>query len=87
SIPPIEYLDFSNLVEITVKDESLYRELGFNSRCEVRSELGGLVDLRHDIMHPVRTLVSDAESMDKLASREKRLRAVRHKVQRILRQA
>lgn len=84
SISPIEYLDLSNVVEIIEKNEFLYCELGFNSRSEVKSELGGLVDLRHDIMHPVRTLVSDAASMNTLANREKRLRAVRLRVQRIL---
>ena len=87
SISPIQYLDLSDVVEIIKKNKSLYRELGFNSPSEVQSKLGGLVDLRHDIMHPVRTLVSDAESMSRLASRDGRLRAVRLKVQQILKRA
>ena len=87
SIAPIEYLNLSELVEIIKKNEFLYSELGFNSRSKVEAEIGGLVELRHDIMHPVRTLVSDAASMDKLANREKKLRAVVLTVQRILKRA
>jgi len=87
SIAPIEYLNLSELVEIIKKNEPLYRELGLNSRSKVKAELGGLVELRNIIMHPVRTLVSDATSMDVLANQEKRLRAATLTVQRILERA
>ena len=87
SIDPIEYLDLSNLVRIIAKNQIIYTELGFDSRNRLEDEIGGLVDLRHDIMHPVRTLVSDAESMGVLANREKTLRAVNLTVQRILKRA
>jgi len=87
SIPPIEYLDLSNLVGIIKKNEPLQHELGFDSRSKVEAEVGGLVELRHTIMHPVRTLVSDATSMDVLANRERKLRAVTLTVQRILKRA
>jgi len=87
SIAPIEYLDLSSLVRIIKKSELLQHELGFDSRNNVKEELGGLVELRHTIMHPVRTLVSDAASMDKLAHRERKLRATTLAVQRILKQA
>lgn len=87
SIDPIEYLDLSNLVRIIAKNQIIYTELGFDSRKRLKDEIGGLVDLRHDIMHPVRTLVSDAESMNVLANREKTLRAINLTVQRILKRA
>ena len=87
SIDPIEYLDLSNLVRIIAKNEIIYTELGFDSRNGLEDEIGGLVDLRHDIMHPVRTLVSDAESMSVLANREETLRAINLTVQRILKRA
>ena len=87
SIAPIEYLNLSELVEIIEKNEPLYRELGLNSRSKVKAELGGLVELRHTIMHPVRTLVSDVTSMDVLAHRERKLRAITLTVQRNLKRA
>lgn len=87
SIASIEYLDLSSLVGIIRNCELLQHELGFDSRSKVEAELGGLVKLRHTIMHPVRTLVSDAASMDVLAHREKKLRAITLTVQRILKQA
>lgn len=87
SIDPIEYLDLSNLARIIAKNQIIYTELGFDSRNRLEDEIGGLVDLRHDIMHPVRTLVSDAESMGVLANREKTLRAINLTVQRILKRA
>ncbi|MCK4598312.1 CBS domain-containing protein [Candidatus Bipolaricaulota bacterium] len=87
SIAPIEYLNLSELVEIIEKNEPLYRELGFDSRSKVKAEVGRLVELRHTIMHPVRTLVPDATSMDVLANRERKLRAVTLTVQRILKRA
>jgi CBS domain-containing protein len=87
SISPIEYVDLSSLVRVVKGSDGLQRELGFDSRRRVKDELGGLVELRHSIMHPVRTLVSDAASMDKLASREKRLRSITLAVQRILRRS
>ena len=87
SISPIEYVDLSSLVRIVEESDRLQRELGFGSRRRVKDELGGLVELRHSIMHPVRTLVSDAASMEKLASREKRLRKTTLEVQKILRRA
>ena len=80
-------LDLSNLVRIIAKNQIIYTELGFDSRNRLEDEIGGLVDLRHDIMHPVRTLVSDAESMGVLANREKTLRAINLTVQRILKRA
>lgn len=87
SIDPIEYLDLSNLVRIIAKSKVLYGELGFDSRSKLEDGLGGLVALRHDIMHPVRTLVSDTESMDVLTNREKTLRTINLIVQRILKRA
>ena len=87
NIAPIEYVNFSDLVEIIEKNESLYSELSFNSQKEAHRGLGGLVDLRHNIMHPVRALVSDIESMDRLVSREKRLRAITLAVKKILERA
>jgi len=87
SIAPSEYLDLSDLVGIIKKNEPLQRELGFDSRSKLEGEIGGLVQLRHTIMHPVRTLVSGAESMNTLVDREKRLRAITLTVQRILKRA
>lgn len=87
SIAPIEYLDLSSLVGIITKNEHLQHELGFDSRSKVKAQLGGLVDLRHTIMHPVRTLVSDTASMDTLVHRERNLRAITLTVQQILTQA
>jgi len=82
--PPIEYLDLSDLTMIIAKNEALRCELGFSSREKFNKHVGGLIDLRQTIMHPVRTLVSDADSMDTLVKREKRLRSFRLTVRRIL---
>ena len=69
---------------IIAKNEALRCELGFSSREKFNKHVGGLIDLRQTIMHPVRTLVSDADSMDTLVKREKRLRSFRLTVRRIL---
>lgn len=87
SIAPIEYLDLSDLAGIVAKNRDLQQELGFAARSKVKDEIGGLVQLRHSIMHPVRTLVSDAASLHELACREQRLRALTLTVQGILRRA
>ena len=72
-ISALQYLDLSDLVEIVGKKD-LYSCIGFSAKKHWDKAAGGLVELRNSVMHPVRYLVSDTESVRKLLAREQRLR-------------
>jgi len=72
-ISTIQYVDLSDLVDIVGKT-NLWEKLSYPSKKRWEKEAKGLVELRHSIMHPVRSLVFDEESLADLRSREERLR-------------
>ena len=53
----VTYLDFSDLVQIVGRDEESRSRLGARSRNSWSEQTGGLVQLRNDVMHPVRNIV------------------------------
>jgi len=71
-IDPIHTLSLSDLVNIISRSEALYRKLGFNSSSQVLKNLGGLVALRNQIMHPVRRVLDDSQDINKLNERIQR---------------
>ena len=68
-----EYVELSDLVDVLTNSDKvgkeLWKVLGYESKNKCSNELGSLVDLRHRIMHPVRTLVSDAASASEILDR------------------
>jgi CBS domain-containing protein len=71
-ISALQYLDLSDLVDIVGKKE-LYACIGYGSKKQWDKAAKGLVHLRNSVMHPVRYLVSDTDSVGKLLEREQRL--------------
>lgn len=71
---PIEGVELSDLVKIVEKTESAWRALGFESKQKFKEASGRIVDLRHEAMHPVRTLVRDQEDARRQAERMATLR-------------
>ncbi|HEY9664550.1 MAG TPA: hypothetical protein V6C65_39420 [Allocoleopsis sp.] len=77
---PIEYASLSNLLQI-ITQSRVYGDLGYTK--QQFNELNTLVELRNQVMHPVRSLVHNRESLvkvkerlDKLAEVLKRLREI-----------
>jgi hypothetical protein len=58
-VDPVQLLCLSDLVNIVAKQEDLRRALGFSSRTQAEDCLNGLVVLRNQAMHPVRSLLED----------------------------
>ena len=76
-ISPLQYLNLSDLVDIVRKLE-VYTAVGCSSKSQWDKAAGGLVHLRNCVMHPVRYLVSDTESVGQLLAREQRLQELLH---------
>lgn len=63
---PAEYLDLSDLVEICKKTPETWETLGVRTKKNLKSRYGSLVDLRHNVAHPVRSLVSASDDVARL---------------------
>jgi hypothetical protein len=66
AIHPVEQCDLSDLLAIFRKDAALRQQLGYPTSSSLQRDLGGLVDTRHAIMHPVRPLIRSADDAHKL---------------------
>jgi len=76
-LPPTAYLDLSDLLQLCKKTPKTWEKLGVQSAKEMKSRYGPLVDLRNDIAHPVRSLVSASKDATRLWKRiDTALRAV-----------
>jgi len=73
-VDPVQLLDLSDLIDIVAKQEVLRSRLGFPSRNSAEDSLNTLVDLRHRVMHPVRSILrSLPQDLQKLAERIERV--------------
>jgi hypothetical protein len=61
----IEYLYLSQFIKIIVKKD-LHSALGYSRKSEFNSELGSLNDLRNQVAHPNRSIIIDANSVERL---------------------
>ena len=61
----MEYLYLSDLINIIAK-KHMYKVLGYPSRNAFEKALGPINDLRNEAAHPTRSLVSSADSANKL---------------------
>ena len=72
SIDIVHWLDLSDLVNLACKNDILRKSLGFPSAKQVGKKMNGLVDMRHDIMHPVRLILDDYTGIERLNERIQR---------------
>lgn len=70
----VAYLEFSDLVTVFGQDESSLHAVGFADGRRWKAEIGGLVNLRNEVMHPVRNVVWAKGGLIQLQAREQRLR-------------
>jgi hypothetical protein len=70
----LAYFDFSDLLIVVHGDEALLAQVGYSSPGRWKRDTGGLVDLRHHVMHPVRNVVLTKGGLIKLHEREQRIR-------------
>lgn len=61
----VEYLNLSHLIKITI-NKNLYKNIGYSSEPEFASELWPLNGLRNIVAHPVRSLITDINTVSKL---------------------
>jgi hypothetical protein len=76
----VAYLDFSDLVRIAERDVEMRARIGDWSVAAWNRHVGGLVDLRNKVMHPVRNVVLTKGGLEQLQKREQRIREVIVKV-------
>lgn len=79
----LAYFDFSDLISVVRGDATLLGTLG-RSRSSWRTATGGMVDLRNQVMHPVRNVVLTKGGLMKLRDREQRIRELVGAVDRAL---
>jgi CBS domain-containing protein len=70
----VAYLDFSDLVRVVERDDSTRAQLVDWSAGKWKGHTGGLVDLRNNVMHPVRNVVLTKGGLEQLQKREQRIR-------------
>ncbi len=78
-LPAVEYVDLSDLMGIITSSQKtlgvpLWGHLGFANKSKWDNVSGSLIDLRHSIMHPVRTLIQDAASAERLVEQDRQVR-------------
>jgi hypothetical protein len=76
----VHFLQLSQLLKIIQKEPELYKQIGFKSGKEVKTDLGGLVDFRHNVAHPVRMILDDKQGILGLNKYLTRLRDVIGKI-------
>jgi hypothetical protein len=68
------YFDLSDLVRLVGRDETLRARIPDMTKGRWRSLSGGLVELRNQVMHPVRNVVLTKSGLETLHRRERRTR-------------
>jgi hypothetical protein len=77
----VAYFDFSDLVEVVTEDSDLRQIVSGQSRNGWSDYAGGLVQLRNDVMHPVRNAVLAKGGLIRLQGREQRIRGLIERVE------
>jgi hypothetical protein len=77
----VAYFDFSDLVKVVSADADLRQIVSGQSRNGWSNYAGGLVQLRNEVMHPVRNTVLAKGGLIRLQDREQRMRALIEKVE------
>jgi hypothetical protein len=80
----LAYLDFSDLICIVRGDEHLRSIVSGRSRNAWADQAGGLVELRHQVMHPVRNVVLAKDGLVQLRNRVRRLQELIDRVEATL---
>jgi len=61
-VGPLAGAMLSDLINVIARNQSLWQKLGYPSRSSFEEEAGRLPRVRNQVMHPVRPLISDADS-------------------------
>lgn len=80
----VAYFDFSDLIEVVTESFNLRRRVTDRSRNGWSRYSGGLVQLRNDVMHPVRNAVLAKGGLVRLRGREQRIRGLIERVEEAL---
>lgn len=72
----VAYLDFSDLVRVVGGVPELLTRIGGRSPGQWKRQTGGLVDLRNQVMHPVRNVVLAKDGLISLRDRVRRLESL-----------
>ncbi|MBZ0280084.1 MAG: hypothetical protein K8L97_05040 [Anaerolineae bacterium] len=62
----VHFLDLSDLIKVIKKKAVLREKLGLGSANQVKEKIGNVVELRHNVMHPVRLILNDKKGIDDL---------------------
>lgn len=73
-------MDLSHLSRAFGKSPDLRNGLGYESAKAWKQAVGGIVGFRHQVMHPVRPLLSSQEDHERLIEMDLRLRGLLHRL-------
>jgi hypothetical protein len=71
-----EQMSLSELARIIEKDAALREEFGFESRNQFNNSVGGLIELRNQVMHPTRPLIWNKDDLINLVERIDRAESI-----------
>ena len=72
----VSFMNLSNLLHIAGKTPAIRQEMfGYETRSSWKKDTGAFIEIRHDVMHPVRPLLNDQDGIERLVDLEGRLRS------------
>lgn len=77
----LAYFGFADLIKVITEDDEVRRLIGDLSRDEWAAAVDGLVQLRNDVMHPIRNVDLAKDGLVRLQASEQRIRLLIEKVE------
>lgn len=71
----VEHMHLTDLKEVIRETEELRLRCGLDSKNKV-DNIGGLIQLRHQVMHPPRPMIDDREDLDSVLDRLSRIKMI-----------
>lgn len=72
----VSFMNLSNLLHIAGKIPPIREDMfGYETRNQWKKDTGAFIEIRHDVMHPVRQLLNDQDGIERLVDLESRLRS------------
>lgn len=72
----VEHMQLTELKETIRAANDLRQACGFGSKNPVDKNLGGLIQLRHQVMHPPRPMARDRDELETVLDRLSRIKTV-----------
>lgn len=72
----VEHMQLTELKETVRETGDLREACGFGSKTQVDNTLGGLIQVRHQVMHPPRPMVRDRDELETALDRLSRIKTV-----------